>query len=147
LAGTGESVRLLTPYDLYRINADLIRSYGGFLPTYPNLRPGQDLGYVIALIHGGVSFGGYELHPTLPAKAAALAWHIIKGHPFHDTNKRTAMEAMIELFELNDWKTEFEAESVVSAALAVEAGSMSQADLEVWMTTFTTPPVSGEPGF
>lgn len=35
-------------------------------------------------------FDGKSLYPTLAEKAAALLFFLVKNHPFHDGNKRTA---------------------------------------------------------
>jgi len=40
------------------------------------------------------SFGGVDLIPCIVEKAAALAFGIIRGHPFVDGNKRTAYVLM-----------------------------------------------------
>ena len=41
-----------------------------------------------------MTFGGEDLYTTLAEKAAALAFSIIRNHPFIDGNKRTGHAAM-----------------------------------------------------
>jgi death on curing protein len=41
-----------------------------------------------------ITFGGEDLYRTLAEKAAALAFSIIRNHPFIDGNKRTGHAAM-----------------------------------------------------
>jgi death-on-curing protein len=47
-----------------------------------------------ALAQPRQTFGGAELYPDLIAKAAALGFAIIQGHPFVDGNKRVGHAAM-----------------------------------------------------
>ena len=77
--------------------------------------------------------GGIDLYPTVVDKAAFIALYIITRHPFHDTNKRTGMEAAIELLELNKFLTLFKPSEVVKVALDVDAGSMDFAQLRAWI--------------
>lgn len=44
-----------------------------------------------------------ELYPTVFLKAACLVRSIIKNHPFHNGNKRTAVLAMIVFLEMNSY--------------------------------------------
>src|SRR4030042_694170 len=46
-----------------------------------------------ALQQPRMTFGGEYLYPTLAEKAAALAFSIIRNHPFIDGNKRTGAAA------------------------------------------------------
>jgi hypothetical protein len=58
----------------------------------------RDLGLVesaVAQPYG--SFGGQDLYPSLVDKAAALAYSLVKTHPFVDGNKRVA-HASMEVF-------------------------------------------------
>jgi death-on-curing protein len=41
-----------------------------------------------ALAQPAATFAGQELHPSLIAKAAALAFSLVANHPFVDGNKR-----------------------------------------------------------
>lgn len=60
----------------------------------------RDLGSLeSALAQPRASFGGADLHASLPAKAAALGFSLTLNHPFLDGNKRTAHAAMEALRE------------------------------------------------
>ena len=52
-----------------------------------------------ALAQPRATFGGTDLHATLPEKAAALGFSLAFNHPFVDGNKRVAHAAM-EVFVL-----------------------------------------------
>jgi len=46
-------------------------------------------------------FGDHEAHPTLPSKAAILAYRLIKGHACGDGNKRLALILSSAFLEAN----------------------------------------------
>ncbi|SDC04531.1 death on curing protein [Melghirimyces thermohalophilus] len=46
---------------------------------------------------------GYEVHPTLWRKAAALTQSLVQDHPFHNGNKRTALAALGTFLRLNGY--------------------------------------------
>ena len=50
---------------------------------------------------------GVELYPKIEEKAAILMINIIKKHPFHNGNKRTAFMAMDVFLGLNGFETTF----------------------------------------
>ena len=92
-----------------------------------NLRNRTSLEYIIVAIQYPIF--GYELFPTLFDKAGALAWWIIEGHIFWDGNKRTGMQSLIELLELNGMTNIFDSDSTIAIALSVADGSMSLQEL------------------
>ena len=66
--------------------------------NYQLLREDQ-LRYLVDIV--GQTFGGAELFPTLPLKAAVYAHHIITGHIFVDGNKRIGMTCASVFLRLN----------------------------------------------
>jgi len=56
------------------------------------------------------TFGGEDLYPTLPEKAAALAFGIVNNHPFVDGNKRTALNTTTVFYLLNGRRFEYDGE-------------------------------------
>jgi death-on-curing protein len=50
------------------------------------------------------TFGGEDLYPDLPAKAAALAFSLINNHPLVDGNKRIGHAALETLLVLNGFE-------------------------------------------
>lgn len=47
------------------------------------------------------SFAGFELYPSLQAKAANLLYQVVKDHPFYDGNKRCAAALFVYFLERN----------------------------------------------
>ena len=132
MANFGGPIELLTTEDIVSINASLINTFGGFLASYPNLRPdGPGLEYLLAMIT--YPLGGIDLYPSVVDKAAYTAFYIITRHPFIDTNKRTGMEAAMELLELNGFVTYFQSSEVVKIALDIDLGAIDFTKLRAWI--------------
>lgn len=119
--------------DICEINRLWVARYGGlYVGRDRNLHNRAPLEYVLDAIRGPIF--GYDPFPSLGEKAAALAWWIIRGHVFHDGNKRTGMQAAIELLEINGAVTHFDIDSVIEMALAVAAGGVTVANLNELMS-------------
>jgi len=86
-----------------------------------------------ALLQPRMTFGGEDLYPTLAEKAAALAFSIIRNHPFIDGNKRTGHAAMEVFLILNGhevWSSVDDAERII---LRVASGEMGREQFADWI--------------
>jgi len=128
-----------TVEDICDINKEWIDKYGGFYDennhNFSNTTP---LGYVLYIIQYPVY--GVDKYPSLIDKAAALAWEIIRGHIFNDGNKRTGMQAAIELLEMNGATTLFDSDSIVTIALEVASNSITIEELSSRISAFVVLP-------
>jgi death-on-curing protein len=79
---------------------------------------------------------GFDRFPSLVEKAAALCWWIIEGHIFNDGNKRTGMQAGIELLEINGTITHFNPQSLVDIATDVARAKISPQELASIFASF-----------
>lgn len=70
------------------------------------------------------TFGGQELYPTIPEKAARLGYGLIRNHPFLDGNKRIGTHAMLVFLDINNITLSYEDEDLISTILHVAAGAM-----------------------
>lgn len=86
-----------------------------------------------ALAQPQAAFGGQELHPTLAAKAAALAFSLINNHAFVDGNKRVGFAAMAVFLELNSHKLVCSPDDGEATVLAVASGQMDRQQLTNWI--------------
>ncbi|NTU83404.1 MAG: type II toxin-antitoxin system death-on-curing family toxin [Chloroflexales bacterium] len=75
---------------------------------------------------------GAELYPGLADKAGALAYAIIRGHPFSDGNKRVAVAALDLLISQNGGRLCASNDEVYALAMAA-ADSMSREALIAWV--------------
>lgn len=60
-----------------------------------------------------------ELYPTIYDKAAILVINLVKRHPFHNANKRTALVALLTFFKMNGHTIRFSREEAVQFILEI----------------------------
>ncbi len=80
-----------------------------------------------------MSFGGQELYATLPEKAAALGFSLIKNHPFLDGNKRTGHAAMEVFLILNGFEINANVEEQEKVILQVASGEITREEFTHWL--------------
>lgn len=100
----------------------------------------RDLGALeSAVAQPRMTFGGEDLYPDLPSKAAALAFSIIQNHPFIDGNKRTGHAALETFLMLNGYELESGVDDAEAIILGVASGKAGRAELEAWLRRVTKP--------
>lgn len=62
---------------------------------------------------------GKDLYPDVFSKAAVLLINIIKKHPFHNANKRTAFLATYVFLKLNGYSLKMENQEVVEFVVSI----------------------------
>jgi death-on-curing protein len=80
-----------------------------------------------------MTFAGHDLYPDLATKAAALAYSLIKNHPFVDGNKRVGHAAMETFLLLNGHELIAPIEDAERIILGVAAGSVDRDALRDWV--------------
>ena len=80
-----------------------------------------------------MTFNGQELYATLPEKAVALGFSLIKNHPFLDGNKRIGHAAMEVFLILNGWEINANLEEQEQIILQVASGAMAREDFADWL--------------
>ena len=88
-----------------------------------------------ALSQPQMTFAGAELYPTLPDKAAAVGFSLIKNHPFVDGNKRIGHAAMELLLLLNGFEVSADVDEQERVILQVAAGQLSRDAFTTWVST------------
>jgi death on curing protein len=120
-------MRYLTLREVLTLHADLIASSGGS----GGLR---DLGRLqSALAQPMVTFDGVELYADIEAKAGALAFAIIKGHPFIDGNKRIGHAAMEVFLVLNGFEIIASVDEQEAMILAVASSTQTSDSFIEWL--------------
>ncbi len=71
--------------------------------------------------------------------AAAYLFHLIKNHPFVDGNKRVALISTIVFLGFNDLTLTAEPDALTSLVLGVADGSVSKAEVAVFLKRNTRP--------
>ena len=86
-----------------------------------------------ALAQPRATFGGSDLHSTLPGKTAALGYSLALNHPFLDGNKRVAHAAMEVFLLLNGVDLVADVDEQERLMLDVAAGRLDRQKLEIWL--------------
>ena len=79
------------------------------------------------------TFGGQELYADLAAKAGALAYGLVKNHPFVDGNKRIAHAAMEVFLVMNGHEVRASVDEQEEVLLRVASGAMGRKELVEWI--------------
>lgn len=79
------------------------------------------------------SFGGEELYPSVPRKAARLCYGLIKNHVFLDGNKRIGIYVMLVFLEMNGIEVECSDEELIALGLGIAAGEFKDEDIVLWI--------------
>jgi death-on-curing protein len=124
----GAEMNYLTKDELLDIHAYILNRYGGRMGV-----ASQDRLTNVLDAPRQVMFG-VELYPDLPSKAAALAFLILKSHPFVGANEATALLALLRFLHINN--ADLDAAGDVDLGWAARAVSRSELDregLERWL--------------
>lgn len=95
------------------------------------VRGGALLDAAVAAPYAG--FGGTEFYPSIQAKAARLAFGIIRNHPFVDGNKRVGMLAMLTLLGVNNIALTFTDTELEALGVGVADGTIATEELQAWI--------------
>lgn len=114
-------MKFVTKRMVLAIHAIAVKLTGGAKHANP-IREGQSLGF-IEKIHGNEIFGQL-IYPDLFHQAAAYLFHIIKGHVFHDGNKRAALATAVTFLAWNGQHFhDFKEDEVYRFVVGVAGGS------------------------
>jgi death-on-curing protein len=116
-------INFLTLSEILLILEDQIRNYGG---TYGV----RDINLLSSALYvPQSSFNGDYLHKTIPAMAAAYAFHICQNHPFIDGNKRVALASSLVFLDINQYTFNCKEEILYNEMLGVAKGEIKKDEL------------------
>jgi death-on-curing protein len=116
-------IHFLTLSEVLLILEDQIRNYGGIYGV-------RDINLLSSALYMPQSgFGGQYLHKTIPAMAAAYAFHICQNHPFIDGNKRVALASSLVFLDINEYTFNCKDEVVYSEMMQVAKGEVKKEEL------------------
>lgn len=92
-----------------------------------------------ALAQPRQSFGGQDLYPDLPTKAAALCFSLVLNHPFVDGNKRIGHAAMETFLMVNGHELRAPVDEQERTMLDLAAGNLSRDAFVEWAKQHTAP--------
>jgi death-on-curing protein len=119
-------VLYLSVDQVLKLHADQTSAYGGAT----GLRDRGSLEAAVA--RPAVTFGGEDLYPDIPTKAAALMHSLVLNHPFVDGNKRVGAHAAIVFAAVDGWDCLASPDELVEITLALAEGSVAVEALTIW---------------
>ena len=108
------------------MHLDQIREHGGLAGV-------RDEGALEAALARPRQKWHYEPTSDIPKLAAAYGFGLSRSHPYRDGNKRVAFLVMVVFLELNGWAFQAEESDVVTAMVALAAGSLPEDVLAAWL--------------
>ncbi|GHV96040.1 death-on-curing protein [Spirochaetia bacterium] len=116
-------IKFLTLSEILIILEDQIRNYGGVYGV-------RDLNLLSSGLYVPQSgFNGQYLHNTIPAMAAAYAYHLCQNHPFIDGNKRVALASSLVFLDINDYKFSCSDEILYDEIIGVAKSEIKKEEL------------------
>jgi death on curing protein len=120
-------MRYLTIEEVLRLHERVIERTGGSAGV-------RDRGALeSAVAQPQMTFGGDDLYPTLPEKAATLCFSLAMNHPFVDGNKRTAHAAMEVFLILNGFEIRSSVDDQEAMMLSLATGILKREGLTEWL--------------
>jgi death-on-curing protein len=92
-----------------------------------------------AIAQPKATFGGDDLYPTVTAKAMALCFSLVQGHPFVDGNKRIGHASMEVFLVLNGYTLDAEIDEQERIMLALASGALPREALLAWLEEHARP--------
>ena len=116
-------IKFLTLSEVMLILEDQITNYGGAYGV-------RDLNLLSsALYMPESSFGDNYLHKSIPAMAAAYAYHICQNHPFVDGNKRVALACSLVFLDINGYEFDCTDEKIYDEIMGVAKSEIKKEEL------------------
>jgi death-on-curing protein len=120
------TIKFLTLSEVLLILDDQIKNYGGIYGI-------RDINLLSSAIYmPESSFRGQYLHETIPAMAAAYAFHICQNHPFIDGNKRAALASSLVFLDINGYELNCENETLYNKIMNVAKSETKKEELIIF---------------
>lgn len=98
----------------------------------------RDRGLLESAVYSAeTSFGGQELYPTIPEKAARLMYALVSNHAFVDGNKRIGVLVMLMTLRLGGISLNFTQAELIDLGLSAASGLLSYEDILAWIRAHT----------
>lgn len=120
-------MRKLTKFQIKSMHEELIAETGGSIGI-------RDEGLLESAIEAPFqTYGSFDLHPTIQAKAARLGFGLIQNHPMIDGNKRIGTHAMLVFLALNGIELQYTQKELYTEILDIAAGINDYDQLLQWI--------------
>jgi death-on-curing protein len=85
-----------------------------------------------AVARPAMTFGGEDLYPDVPSKAAALMHSLVMNHAFVDGNKRVGVTAAELFLRLNGYRLDASNSELEELTVTVARGELDAEALAIW---------------
>ena len=85
-----------------------------------------------AVARPAMTFGGEDLYPDVPSKAAALMHSLVMNHAFVDGNKRIGVTAAELFLRLNGYRVDASDPELEEMTMTVARGELDAEALSIW---------------
>jgi death-on-curing protein len=92
-----------------------------------------------AIAQPKATFGGEDLYSTVIAKATALCYSLVQGHPFIDGNKRIGHASMAVFLTLNGYIIDADVDEQERLMLGLASSVLSRDQLLAWLEDHAHP--------
>jgi death-on-curing protein len=126
-------IRYLSLDELLQLHRLVLQQTGG-------LEGVRDLaGLESAVAQPQMTFGGQDLYPCLPTKAAAIGFSLVCNHPFIDGNKRVGHLAMEMFLVLNGQEFIAGVDEQERVIVRLASGELSRGEVAEWVRSRISP--------
>ncbi|MBQ3176824.1 MAG: type II toxin-antitoxin system death-on-curing family toxin [Clostridia bacterium] len=120
---------LLTVDEILRLHRKLVKTTGGSEEL-------RDISLLESAVYSTeAAFGGVELYPSVPEKAARLAYGLVSNHAFVDGNKRIGILAMLMTLRLNHISIQYTQAELIALGLQIASGEAQHDAILCWIDT------------
>ena len=124
-------IKFLTVSEVLLILEDQIRNYGGKYGV-------RDINLLSSALYVPESgFEGKYFHETIPAMAAAYAYHLCQNHPFIDGNKRVALASSLVFLDINGYEFNCKNEILYNKIMDLAKGKTKKEELIKFYEKYT----------
>lgn len=118
---------ILSKEQVLQLHVNLIKATGGIDGI-------RDEGMLDSALNSPFqSFGGKELYPSIPAKAAQLCFGLVKNHAMIDGNKRLGTHVMLVFLALNGYELIYSQKELSDIILALASGEIGAEQILQWI--------------
>ena len=89
-----------------------------------------------------MTFDSIDLYSTIPQKASALCFFIVKNHPFVDGNKRVGYMAMRSFLRLNGFRIRATVDEQEKIIKGLAGGTVTKDEFTKWVENHSEPLLS-----
>ncbi len=116
------------------VRADVLRNvHGRLIERYGGLSGVRDDGGLESAVARPKNLNAYRGEESIGVLGAALAWALLRNHPFTDGNKRSAFAALNIFLDINGYKLTCSEVEETAVILQAAASEMTEAEFTAWV--------------